>query len=77
MRNESFQPTRITVSAGTTVTWDNEDSEPHTVTADDNSTFDSGALTPGESFQHTFSQPGQYAYHCDFHPNMTATIIVQ
>jgi plastocyanin len=64
--NFSFSPAQLTVKAGTTVVWTNEDSASHTVTADDGS-FDSGTLQKGASFSQTFSKPGEYPYYCRFH----------
>jgi plastocyanin len=71
----AFEPATLEVAAGTTVTWTNNGNRPHTVTADDGS-FDSGRLDPGEQFSHRFDQPGTYSYHCGFHPEMQATIVV-
>lgn len=73
--NFAFSPTTLTVSAGTTVTWVNNDTAAHTVTADDGS-FDSGNLAPGDSFTHTFTSAGSISYHCNYHPNMVATVVV-
>jgi plastocyanin len=71
----AFEPGTLTVPAGATVTWTNAGSRPHTVTADDGS-FDSGRLDPGEQFSQTFDQPGTFAYHCGFHPDMQGSIVV-
>ena len=70
-----FQPASLSVKAGTTVTWKNTGAVAHTVTANDSS-FDSGHVAPGASFQHTFTTAGTYAYHCAIHPAMTATVVV-
>jgi plastocyanin len=78
IKNLAFAPTAITLPVGGLVTWNFEDGGvPHTVTADDNS-FGSppNGLTSG-SFQHTFGQAGTFAYHCDFHPQMKATVTVR
>jgi len=72
----AFGPADITVPAGTTVTWTNNDSAPHTVTADDGS-FGSENLATGDTFSFTFGTPGTYTYHCNIHPSMTATITVE
>lgn len=74
--NFSYSPTSITVKKGTKVTWTNNDSTQHTVTAD-NGSFDSGTLDPGKSFSQTFNTAGTFAYHCNFHSNMHGTVIVQ
>ncbi len=71
----AFSTGPLEIAAGTTVTWTNQDDVPHTATADDES-FDSGRLENGASFSQTFDSPGTYPYHCDFHPNMTGTIVI-
>jgi plastocyanin len=71
----AFQPARISVPAGSTVTWRNTGGAQHTVTAF-NGAFDSGTLNPGGSYSETFSDPGVYMYHCNFHSNMVGTVQV-
>lgn len=73
--NMNFTPSSLTVKAGTTVTWVNNDNITHTVTADDGS-FTSGDLKYGNSYSHTFSTAGTYAYHCKYHSSMTGSVIV-
>lgn len=75
IQNFAFSPGTIQVTAGTTVTWTNNDQTTHTVTADDGS-FDSGDVAPGGTFSMTFTTPGTFAYHCKIHPFMTASIVV-
>jgi plastocyanin len=75
IKNFAFNPSQITVKAGTKVTWTNNDSATHTVTSD-NGTFNSGDVNPGGSYSFTFTNPGTYQYHCSIHPNMTASVIV-
>ncbi len=70
-----FSPAQITVQPGTKVTWVNRGNAPHTVTADDGS-FDSETLRPGQSFSHTFQNPGTVAYHCEIHPSMKGSVTV-
>jgi plastocyanin len=72
----AFSPPALTVKVGDTISWTNTGALVHTVTADDGS-FDSGLLNTGESWSHTFSTPGTYAYHCTPHPWMKATVVVQ
>ena len=76
IKSYSFQPSTLTVSPGTTVTWKNQDSVPHTVTSDSQGLFDSGTLAPGKDFSFAFSSPGSYSYHCNLHPGMKGTIVV-
>jgi hypothetical protein len=76
IKNFSFQPSPLTISVGTTVTWTNQDSVAHTSTSD-NGVWDSGSIAPGASYSFTFNQAGSFAYHCAIHPNMHGMIIVQ
>lgn len=73
--NMSFQPANLTIAAGDTVVFANQDNAPHTAT-DDAGAFDTGRLTNGQSAQLTFPAAGQFAYHCDIHRRMKATITV-
>jgi plastocyanin len=74
--NFVFSPARLTVKAGTTVTWTNHDDSPHTVAAKDRG-FKSKVMDTDESFTFTFSTPGEYTYFCSLHPHMTGTIVVE
>src|SRR6478672_1610415 len=67
--NFNFSPSKLTIASGVTVTWTNNDTTPHTVTADDNS-FTSGSLNKGDTYTHKFTAAGTYAYHCKFHSMM-------
>jgi plastocyanin len=71
----SFQPDVLKVKVGAKVTWTNDDTVVHTVTADTNS-FASGNLQPAGSFSFTFTRPGTYAYHCSIHPSMHGSVVV-
>ncbi|MDE1925125.1 MAG: cupredoxin domain-containing protein [Patescibacteria group bacterium] len=76
----TFSPGTITIAAGDTVTWTNNSSLQHTVTADDGS-FDSGTINAGGTYSHTFMTPGTYRYYCRFHGalggvGMSGTIVV-
>ena len=72
--NFSFNPGTLTIKAGTTVTWTNNDSTIHTIKS---ATFNSGDLNQGDTFKFTFDAPGTFNYSCGIHPTMTGTIIVQ
>jgi plastocyanin len=72
----AFVPQRVTVKAGTTVTWINEDDAPHTIASSDK-LFKSKALDTGDKFSFTFTTPGTYAYFCSVHPHMTGTVVVE
>lgn len=71
-----FTPSNLTIAKGVKVTWTNNDSAPHTVTADDNS-FTSPTLNKGDTYSHTFANSGTVDYHCAIHPMMTGSVIVQ
>ena len=71
----AFEPTSLTVPAGTTVTWTNRDEEPHTVAASDGS-FHSPGMGTGATFTHTFSTAGTFDYVCSIHPMMRGTVVV-
>jgi len=72
----TFAPSPIKVAAGTTVTWTNTGISTHTVTADDGTSFDSGAIQRGDEWSFTFSKAGTFAYHCTFHNWMKGTVVV-
>lgn len=75
IKDFSFQPKLVTISAGSKVTWVNKDEEPHTVVSTDK-TFLSKALDTDDTFTFTFDKPGTYEYFCSVHPRMVAKIIV-
>ena len=74
MKNSTFSPALMTLTAGKPVAWINDDNLAHTVTADDGS-FDSGDMQPGATFTRTFNMPGTFPYHCKYHKGMTGTVI--
>jgi plastocyanin len=74
--NFTFAPASLTVKAGTTVTWRNEDDIPHTV-ASSARLFKSKALDTDDSFSFTFKDAGSYEYFCSLHPHMKGTIVVE
>ena len=74
--NFAFLPATLTVTAGTTVTWKNEDDSPHRI-GDKNGTFTSAALDTDDAFSHTFAAPGEYPYICTIHPRMVGKIVVK
>ena len=85
-----FSPATADIPVGTTVVWTNRDDILHTVTsgtarssglglydASPDGAFDGRTDGAGESFRFTFDRPGTYAYFCDRHRHMTATIVVK
>jgi plastocyanin len=78
----TYTPQNVTVIVGTnnTVQWTNKDSTLHTVTSrpGDPTSFNSGAISPGGTFEYTFTTPGVYNYYCTFHPGwMHGTVTVK
>jgi plastocyanin len=74
--SNSYNPNRIEINVGDTVTCINNDSSPHTVTSSNDSAFDSDVLMRGETFSFTFDKEGEYPYFCTLHPSMVGTVIV-
>lgn len=74
MKNSTFSPSLMTLTAGKPVAWINDDNLVHRVTADDGS-FDSGDMQPGATFTRTFNIPGTFPYHCKYHKSVTGTVI--
>jgi amicyanin len=70
-----FNPATLTVPVGSTVTWTNQDEEPHTIAAKDGSFHSPGMDTHG-TYSFTFTTPGSYDYICSIHPFMTGTVVV-
>lgn len=80
LTTDAFSPNPIQVSVGTTVTWTNDDAQPHTVNSGENATpsglFDSPIMPPAGTFEYTFTEPGEVPYFCMLHPNMVGTVSV-
>lgn len=73
--NYDFVPYQVSIAAGDTVTWTNNDAVAHTSTSDTN-VWDSGNLAPGQSYSFVFITTGSYPYHCNYHPSMTGIVNV-
>ncbi len=73
-----FNPSVITITAGSTVRWTNSDPFTHTTTSDVGSLdpWDSGELGQNDVFSKTFNTPGTYPYHCAIHTFMHGTVVV-
>jgi plastocyanin len=76
VKDFAFNPTPLTVKAGSIVTWTNKDDEPHTVVSD-TGVFKSGGMDTNESFSFKFDKPGTYHFTCSIHPRMVGTVVVQ
>ena len=81
--SKPYDPSPLTVKAGTSVTWANKDSSIHTVTSglpekgDVGTLFDSSLISPGKTFVHVFDKQGTFDYSCTLHPFMHGQIIVK
>lgn len=76
IHNLAFDPLAVNIPVKGMVTWINNDTVQHTVTADDGS-FSSVILNPGQSYSHIFNQAGRFPYHCSIHTFMTGAVTVQ
>jgi plastocyanin len=74
--SDAFGPSPLVITQGTTVTWVNNDSLPHTSTST-TGLWDSEILGTGQSFSYTFNQPGDFEYFCEVHPMMRGVVRVQ
>ena len=77
-----YMPLNLEISAGTTVTWTNDDSVPHTVQSQDEfgtviALFNSAPLNTGDKFEYTFEEAGVYNYFCSFHPWRVGVVTVK
>ena len=73
-----FLPDTVKVPRGSTVTWTNNDTAPHTATVDSGTEFASANITTGTTFSHQFLTAGTFNYHCAVHATMAhAVVIVQ
>jgi plastocyanin len=77
MQNIAFDPKDVTVKVGQKITWTNDDSTDHNVTADSGADFKSKDFGNGATFEFTPDKAGSIKYECTIHPGMTATITVQ
>jgi plastocyanin/methionine-rich copper-binding protein CopC len=84
LKDITYQPHQIIITASTRVTWVNDDPFEHFVNSDPHPShnafpdFNSLDIPPTKTFSYTFEEPGEYAYHCSAHvpQNMYGTILV-
>jgi plastocyanin len=74
INNFHFSPASITIKAGETVVWKNQETVSHTVAVDG---AESDEMFQGDTWSHTFSTPGTYDYQCGIHANMKGSVIVE
>jgi plastocyanin len=74
--NFAFSPPSLTIAAGDTVLWTNNQNVTHTVTSDAGTEL-GGSLSPGATYQHIFMTANSFPYHCSIHPTMHGLVTVQ
>ena len=73
-KSYKFEPAAITVKAGSTVTWTNDDNFTHSVRIEGGTPM---VMKPGEKATFTFDKAGTFKYDCSFHPlDMKGTVVV-
>ena len=77
-----YDPETINITVGNTVVWENLDNTMHTATsgspnAGADGVFDSDILSPGDTYEFTFTDAGNYDYYCILHPWMIGTVNVE
>ena len=79
IKDNSFQPSEITIAAGSKVEWHNQDEAQHTVVSDDPGSLplSSGLIMPGKKYSFAFNTPGVYGYHCSIQKAMRGKIVVK
>ncbi|UWQ97742.1 cupredoxin family copper-binding protein [Rhodobacteraceae bacterium S2214] len=76
IKNMAFSPANLTIKAGDTVTWVNEDRAAHSAWESANNAFDTGLLSTGQSAALTFGAAGSFNYRCRPHGNMRGSITI-
>ena len=79
---ECYLPSSLTVETGTTVIWKNLDGAVHLATSGTpdggpDGIFDSGMIMTDGTFEHEFTDNGEFQYYCLVHPWMVGTITVE
>ena len=79
--NECYLPYSVSIKEHSSVTWTNDDMAVHTATSGDpsdgpNGIFDSGLISPGDTYTNQFDEEGTFDYYCIAHPWMTGKVIV-
>lgn len=75
--DNNFRVENIQVAPGTTVTWTNDGRNEHDVLPVDGDAWgvEVEAFQPGDSYEHTFTEPGVYHYYCSIHGTTTAGMV--
>lgn len=74
IKNFAFDPAQLTIAAGSTVVWTNNDAVAHRLIS---ASFNSPLLLQGQTYTQKFNIAGVFDYSCSIHPSMTGRIIVK
>jgi plastocyanin len=77
IKKSSFDPSKLKISPGDSISWLNQDTQTHTATADDGTIFDTGDIDAGAESEHktiAVIDAKGIAYHCEIHPHMKAEL---
>lgn len=83
VKDFAFSPSTLTIKTGTAVTWTNVDAAPHQIASDPHPAHTdlpglfSDSLSTGQNYSFTFTKSGTFGYHCNIHPSMKGTVIVE
>ena len=77
-----YIPLNLGITSGTTVVWQNDDTDGHTVQSQDevgkpSGLFNSNVLQTSDTFEHKFTDTGEYHYYCTLHPWRVGVITVK
>jgi plastocyanin len=75
--NFMFMPAKVAAHPGDVILFVNKDTDPHTASALDGKSFESGPINPGDQWSFTVKAAGTYRYRCDIHPDMLGEIDVK
>ena len=79
MKSISYDPNIVNASVGDSIVWTNKAFSNHTATSEDEGSFDTGEVKPGESSSPVkFDKEGEFQYHCKIHgKTMSGTVVVK
>jgi len=77
IKDNFFDPSTVTIDIGDTVVWNQTGTNSHTVTSTTPAgELNSGTLTTGQQYSHTFNVAGTFNYRCTIHGGMTGSVVV-
>lgn len=77
IQDGSYEHPRLDAAPEATIVWQNFGTEAHSVVSDDGTFAGSGPIAPGSEYSFTFLSPGDYAFHCRYHPEMMGLLVVR